>query len=739
MLLARTYYRLKPFLPQSCRIALRRWRAERRRRIFAHEWPIKPSAARVPKDWIGWPNGKKFAFVLTHDVEGQRGLDGSRALAELEMSIGFRSSFNFVPEGEYAVSEEFRRFLTEHGFEVGVHDLKHDGKLYWSRETFRRHAQSINQYLRSWDSTGFRSGFMHHNLEWLHDLDVLYDCSTFDTDPFEPQPDGVGTIFPFWVSAPHIRNSTPTANGSSEGKGYVELPYTLPQDFTLFLVLREGTIDIWKRKLDWIVSSGGMALIDTHPDYMTFDGPPRPGTYPVRHYREFLEYVRAVYKDHYWHALPNEVARLVHPRHQAPITNARVEELSLTEIRSRRRATATHLKDKHAAVVLYSYYPSDPRPRRAAEALAEQGMVVDLICLKQSDDEPKREVINGVRVHRLPIQRRRGGKMTYVFQYLAFIVMSFALLAFRSFRKRYDLVHVHNMPDVLVFSALFPKLRGAKVVLDLHDPMPELMMTIFKLRPDSLGVSILRLLEKWSIRFANLALTPNRAFRDLFIQRSSSPEKMQIVMNSPEEEIFRADAATSPLQRNGHPFRILYHGSIVQRHGLDTAVEAVALLEKKIPGLTLDICGASTPYLDSVLALAKQRGLDGCVTYLGGKSQTEIARLIANSHLGIIPNRRSPFTEINMPTRIFEYLAMNKPVVAPSTRGIRDYFDHENLLFFEPDDAADLARAMEWVYQNPREADAIVQRGVKIYREHLWSEEKERFIGAMDSLLARRS
>ena len=182
------------------------------------------------------------------------------------------------------------------GLEVGVHDLRHDGKLYDSRAVFQQHADKINRYLQEWDAVGFRSAFMQRELEWLHDLDIAYDTSTFDTDPFEPQPEGVHTIFPFWCGAP---------DGKS---GYLELPYTLPQDSTLFVVLEEKGIDIWKQKLDWIVERGGMALVNVHPDYIGFEGAQRPSEYPVNFYTELLEYVRTKFSGQYWNALPREVA-----------------------------------------------------------------------------------------------------------------------------------------------------------------------------------------------------------------------------------------------------------------------------------------------------------------------------------------------------------------------------------------------------------------------------------------------
>jgi hypothetical protein len=140
---------------------------------------------------------------------------------------------------------------------------------------------------------------------------VQYDASTFDTDPFEPQPQGRHTIFPFWVPNPNgesIRYQRPTINSSSSG--YVELPYTLPQDFTLFVLLQEKTPEIWMRKLDWIAQHGGMALVDVHPDYLCFDNAIKTSReYPVDHYRSFLNYVNQRYNGAFWNTTPRQVAQ----------------------------------------------------------------------------------------------------------------------------------------------------------------------------------------------------------------------------------------------------------------------------------------------------------------------------------------------------------------------------------------------------------------------------------------------
>ena len=249
------YYFLKRFIPRPVQIYLRRILIRQRMSRHKDTWPIDPRSAKPPEGWTGWPEGKKFALVLTHDVETKKGLEKCRALMDIEEKLGFRSSFNFVA-GDYSAPEELLNEISTRGFEAGVHGLHHQGNIFRSRKIFEEQATKINQYLKKWNLAGFRSPSMYHNLEWLHELNIDYDASTFDTDPFEPQPDGVGTIFPFWVS------------GNSNQTGYVELPYTLPQDFLLFILMQQKNIDIWKKKLDWIAEKGGMALFITHPDYI---------------------------------------------------------------------------------------------------------------------------------------------------------------------------------------------------------------------------------------------------------------------------------------------------------------------------------------------------------------------------------------------------------------------------------------------------------------------------------------
>lgn len=295
-LLQKFYYFAKPLIPKRFRIQLRRILISRQKKKYSHVWPIFEPAAARPVQWPGWPEGKRFALLLTHDVDSAEGNKQVPLVMELDRSLGFTATFFFVPH-EYEFPDRHHALLRRNGFEIGVHGLQHDGKLYQSEGRFNKNAVRINHCIEQWQATGFRAPCMHHNLAWHHRLKILYDASTYDTDPFEPQGGGSGTIFPFTVTEP------------ATGHSYVEIPYTLPQDHLLFVLLQEKTIDIWKRKLDWIVSKGGVAHVIVHPDYLNFSDAAAPlEKYSHRLYVKFLEYIKNTYKDQYWSARADDLA-----------------------------------------------------------------------------------------------------------------------------------------------------------------------------------------------------------------------------------------------------------------------------------------------------------------------------------------------------------------------------------------------------------------------------------------------
>jgi len=315
----KTYYVLKPLIPRKLQILLRRRRAKTVRSSFPL-WPIEEKLENLKRDifktsvrtsdkipfiWF-WPHGKNFAFVITHDVETQKGLRNIERICEIERRYGFRSSWNFVPE-RYSVDSRLLERLVNDGFEVGIHGLKHDGKLFDSRKFFDKRMKKIRKYVLEWDAVGFRSPATHRNPDWMMNMPFEYDSSFPDTDPYEPQPGGCLSIFPFFIG------------------NLVELPITLVQDHTLFEILGHEGISIWKQKIDWIEKMNGMALVIAHPDYITRSrSRDKEGRYSIEYYKELLQYVKN--KGDYWHALPRDVAEWWRRRDTSEIRPDKNEE-----------------------------------------------------------------------------------------------------------------------------------------------------------------------------------------------------------------------------------------------------------------------------------------------------------------------------------------------------------------------------------------------------------------------------
>jgi len=386
-------------------------------------------------------------------------------------------------------------------------------------------------------------------------------------------------------------------------------------------------------------------------------------------------------------------------------------------------------------MLAFSYYPADPRVRREAEALVEAGMSIDVICLK-SNTETRKEFFGSICVYRLPLQRKRGGKLRYLWEYAFFILLSFFKLSFLHLLKRYKLVHVHNMPDILIFSALIPRLTGAKIILDLHDPMPEVYMAKYSISISHPMIKLLCFLENYSISFSNIVLTPNISFRNLFISRGCPEEKIHIIMNSPDEKIFRRNYTNINTKgsSSNDKFVIMYHGTIVERNGLNVALNAISKVRKNIPNILFQVYGEGD-FVKHFLKRVEDLNLQNIVNYHGHVSLETIATDIRSIDIGLIPNNKSVFTEINMPTRIFEYLCMGKPVIASRTRGILDYFDEDSLCFFEPGNSESLSEVILGLYSNPLKSQTILNKGITVYKEHRWELERQRFLNLVRDLL----
>lgn len=299
------YYRLRPFIPRPLRQMLQRSRNQSMDvgerwyepgeflQDFAETLQQSDPQQLQQRLIHPWPKGKRFAISLTHDVETAGGLKHIDALAKLEEKRGFRSAWFFVPH-KYKIDPGLLKDLVDRGHEIGVHGYNHDGRLFTSKACFDSRAIKINQTVDRWGAAGFRAPMVHRHLTWLQALQVDYDASFFDADPFQAMPGGVGGMWPFIAG------------------NLVELPYTLPQDHTLFLALSEGNAGIWLQKLKLIRQMSGMGLLITHPDYMDSD---------LRRdiYDAFLEH--AVSHDDAWLALPNQIVTWWRERDASHVDN----------------------------------------------------------------------------------------------------------------------------------------------------------------------------------------------------------------------------------------------------------------------------------------------------------------------------------------------------------------------------------------------------------------------------------
>lgn len=380
-------------------------------------------------------------------------------------------------------------------------------------------------------------------------------------------------------------------------------------------------------------------------------------------------------------------------------------------------------KEINICMVVFSSYPIDVRVRREAEALIAGGMKVDVLC-RTSRGELPQENVRGVNTFRLKLNRKRAGKIGYIWEYLYFFMWAFWKVTVLNFSKHYDIVHVHNMPDFLVFTGFIPKLFGCKSVIDLHDPMPELFTSIFKTSQDSFVYKFLLKIEKLSIWYSDVVITPNIAFKNIFSKRSCAENKINIIMNSPDENVFKYFNETDRSESLKSKYVLMYHGAIIEQHGLDIGLKAVALLRNKIPNIKLVIFGSGN-FQSKAEKIIDELSIKDLVEIKGSVINDEIAMFIPKIDLGIIPNRLNNFTQLNFPVRIFEYLINKKPVIVPKTKGISDYFGEDSIFYFEPGNAENLAKKIYEVYANENYREDTLQKAISVYQNYRWQDQKK--------------
>ena len=387
-------------------------------------------------------------------------------------------------------------------------------------------------------------------------------------------------------------------------------------------------------------------------------------------------------------------------------------------------------------MLVHAYYDEDPRVRREAESLAAAGRPVDVYGLRRQDD-PKRGSLEGVTVHRLGVRRHQGaGLPTYLAEYLSFLVRSAWALARAYPRRRYALVQVHTPPDFLAFAALPLRLIGVPLLLDLHEAMPECFRSRFPKASNPVVHAMLRLTERVSIGVSSAAVTVNPAMRDRLVDAVGvAPSKVSVVANSPSLARFDPAGLRRRAFAEDGAVRLVYAGALTPVYEVDVAIDAVAELRVLRPDLRVlfDVYGRGDS-AERLAARALERGVADQVALHGRIPIEDVPAAIARADIGVAPTRRDPFTDVSLSTKVLEYAAMGKPVVASRLPMVEHTFPTGTVVTYEPGDPAAMARAILGLVDDPLAREATVERTAAIVAEHAWDREAVRYVELVDRL-----
>ncbi len=386
-------------------------------------------------------------------------------------------------------------------------------------------------------------------------------------------------------------------------------------------------------------------------------------------------------------------------------------------------------------MLAYTFYETDGRVMRYAEALVQSGATVDAIVLRRSM-QPKEAVVNGVTV--LRIQERvkdEAGKFRYLWRVLRFFVSSTIAVTKRHRRAPYDLVHVHSVPDFEVFAALWPKLTGARIILDIHDIVPEFFAAKFNAGVNSLIVRALKVVEKWSASFADHVIVANDLWLDTLTARAVSREKCSAMINYPDLAVFRPELRT---RKADSSFMVVYPGTLNWHQGVDIAVRAVAKAAVAIPEIQLHIFGEGSAGTEIKQLIVSLRLADR-VFLNPPLPQREIAAIMANADLGVVPKRNDSFGGDAFSTKVLEFMALGVPLVVADTRIDRFYFDDTLLSFFRAEDEDDLARAMVEASRARDRGQQLAQNALEFARRSSWNVKKDEYLALVNRLVSARA
>jgi len=386
------------------------------------------------------------------------------------------------------------------------------------------------------------------------------------------------------------------------------------------------------------------------------------------------------------------------------------------------------------AIVAHAAFPADPRLRRQSDALILAGHQVDLFCLR-APGQLAEERIRGVRVLRLPVHRAFSGFAGHLAEYLAFAGIAAVRLAREHGRRRYRLVQVATLPDFLAFAAAPLKLGGIPLLLDLHEDMPEFFRDRFAHRALQPLLPAVAGAARASAWVADELITVHEPLRELSIARGVPPEKISVVMNSADTDLF--DAARHPrrpFMQDGE-LRLIHHSNLQRIYGLEVLIEAVARIGPDL-AVRADIYGDG-PYRPHLEAVVARTGTADRVHLNGAVPLDELPALIAAADVGVIPSLPEPYMHYSLSTKLLEYAVMGVPIIASDLRTIRAHFSGEAIHYVPGGDPDALAEAIRKVAADPVGSARMGAEAHRQEAQYEWAGQAERYLAIVERLLAR--
>jgi glycosyltransferase involved in cell wall biosynthesis len=389
-------------------------------------------------------------------------------------------------------------------------------------------------------------------------------------------------------------------------------------------------------------------------------------------------------------------------------------------------------------MIVHAYYPlGETRVQREAEALLKHDYEVDVICLRKYG-EPAIDYFKSVRIYRLPVRRyRRAGLLGQLLEYLAFFFLAMFKVTWLYWRRRYNTIQTHNPPDLLVFAAWIPRLLGAKVILDLHDLMPEFYIGRFSKYGKGLLIRLILLQESLSCRFTHHVITVSHHWRQALIERGVLAKKISVVMNVADDSIFRRPPNQARQAQTNGSLHLIYHGTVFQRYGLDLVLQAMARLRQEVRDIHLTILGRGDQ-MAVLMRLAEELKLNDQVTFHWEfRPAEELPRIIMTADTGIVAYRNDPFTDGLVPTKLMEYAALGLPAIAARTTGISRYFDGTMVEFFTPGNVDDLARCIINLHNDRARLAQLAQGIQKFNQRYNWTKLGAEYVALVEKLNTR--